>query len=46
MKRLGVLSLSYTVLYRSANRYDDVAILEANLRDLQIEHKRMQSRPS
>lgn len=31
---------------RSANRYDDVAILEANLRDLQFEHARMQSGPS
>lgn len=29
--------------YRRANRYDDVVILEANLRDLQIEHERMQS---
>ena len=28
---------------RRANRYDDVVILEANLRDLQIEHERMQS---
>lgn len=37
---------NYIQQARRANRYDDVVILEANLRDLQVEHERLRSQPS
>lgn len=37
---------NYIQQARRANRYDDVVILEANLRDLRVEHERLRSQPS